>query len=600
MIGVTLQYDPVAQQLTETLTDQSNSTIPSYMNVYTGVDLAAILGTNTALIGITGATGGVTATQTVSNFSYNVGTGAYANGIVINGAATVTLDVGATAAIPNVSFTGLTVAGGGPAVLNVTASTAPTDQAYGVSFAGGTLNSSLSINVANNGAGAGTVTLGAISDGGGNYSLSTTGPGVVVLNGANTYGGNTNVSAGTLRLADGSANNIASSPTITIGGGATLDVTGLASSTLVLGNGGIAQKLAGPASKRGDNPPVNGSVSVTTGSTIAAGSGATLAITGSLALADGSHSSFTLGTPSGPNNAPTSLVNITGGLTLSGTDTVDLSGAAVAPGTYELFAFTSGTPTASQFTIGSNTAGSYIYTFSVIPNQEVDLSVSSASNASWNVNGGGSFNLATNWSPANVPSAPGVVANFGNGVPATTVNVASLTVAIDAPEVLGGLVFNNTNGTDYNLGNSGGSLTLNNNGLGATVSVAASGNANPTSTIYAQLILADNATFNVAAGNTLNVSVNGGPTTISESGGSHSLTKSGLGTLIVDRASSYTGGTTANNGILTVTAGGSSIGSGPLEVDGPGGNVTTVNLNSSQSVAGLGPGARRAAARQVA
>ncbi len=64
-IGVTLQYDPVAQTLTETLTDQTSPTTP-YTNTYTGVNLASTLGTSSALItGFTGSTGGANTTQTI-------------------------------------------------------------------------------------------------------------------------------------------------------------------------------------------------------------------------------------------------------------------------------------------------------------------------------------------------------------------------------------------------------------------------------------------------------------------------------------------------------------------------------------------------------
>ena len=100
--------------------------------------------------------------------------------------------------------------------------------------------------------------------------------------------------------------------------------------------------------------------------------------------------------------------------------------------------------------------------------------------------------------------------------------------------------------------------------------------------ITAKLTLADNATFNIAAGSSLAISAGG----IGESGGSHSLTKTGAGLLTIGAAGSYSGGTTVANGTLTLTSSGT-IGAGPLEVDGQGGNTSLVDLQNSQAVAGL-------------
>ena len=580
-INVTLAYDPVGQSVKETLLDTLNN--DTFTKTFTGFDLASILGSNTALVGFTGGTGGANATQTFSDFSYQVGIGAaYSNAVAISGGASATIDVPATADAATLTMGGLTVNHGGTATLNVLTSSAPTDSAYGLTLAATALNSNLVVNVANNGAGAGTLTLGAVSDPTGTYGLTKTGAGVLVLAGVNSYHGSTTVAAGTLRLAGGSSNNIPASPLITVGGGATLDVTGLAAGTLALGAGG-PQTLSAPASGIGT---IDGALSVADGSAISGGSGAALDFTGGLTLAGGSFSSFAL-TPAGANNSGNPLVSLAGTLTgpASGEHTLNFTGTAAA-GTYDLYNYAASSVSLGQFTLGTHPVGNFMYTLAV-SGTEIDLTVAApASNAAWNVNAGGSYNLNTNWNPANVPSGAGLIATFGNGV-STAVNAPSLTVAIDAPAVVGGLVFDNSNGTNYVLGNGGGGLTLGNSGLGSTVSVAASGIANPTSTIYANLILADNATIDVAASNTFTLSTSGSPATIGESGGSHSLTKTGPGTLIIDRPSSYTGGTIVSNGVLTVTAGGSSLGSGPLEVDGAAGNTAVVNLNSSQSVAGL-------------
>ena len=79
---------------------------------------------------------------------------------------------------------------------------------------------------------------------------------------SNTYTGNTEVAGGTLALSAANSNNIASSPVIEVGSGATLDVTGL-SGGLVLASG---QTLGGAGT-------VAGNVTVSSGSTLSPGLG---------------------------------------------------------------------------------------------------------------------------------------------------------------------------------------------------------------------------------------------------------------------------------------------------------------------------------------
>jgi len=96
----------------------------------------------------------------------------------------------------------------------------------------------------------------------GNLALTKQGTGTLTLSGVNTYTGDTDVQQGTLALShDTSNNNIATSPLVRVAQGATLDVTGLNGSQLVLASG---QTLKG-------NGTVNGNLGVAAGSTIAAG-----------------------------------------------------------------------------------------------------------------------------------------------------------------------------------------------------------------------------------------------------------------------------------------------------------------------------------------
>jgi autotransporter-associated beta strand protein len=448
---------------------------------------------------------------------------------------------------------------------------------FGGGIASGATSGVTTLTLSGSNTGANTIS-GALSDNGaGQLAVIKSWGGSWTLSGANTYSGNTTLTAGTLQLAGGSTNNIPNSPLITIAGGATLDVTGLANGTIALGSGNVPQTLAGAGTVNG-NVTVNGGLAhgggnAPAGSAIAGATGSTLTINGGLALHDGSVSNFTLGAPNGSGNPLVAFVNVTGtaGLAVDGTHTVNLSGTAQL-GTYELFAFTSGVPLATQFSIGTNAAGNFIYGFRVISNAEVDLIV--ASSVAWDFNGGGNYSDNSKWTPGLVPNSAGAPAIFGNGVSNTVNATLSATIVIDGAEVAGSLAFSNTNGTGYILGNdgvSGHGIILNNNGTGAAINVS----ANAPQAIAANLTLADNVAFNINSGSSLSVTGN-----LNESGGSRSLTFTGPGTLTLGGANSFSGGTTINTGTLNAAATGA-LGTGPVTINSGTLNATTAGALSS-------------------
>lgn len=571
-INVTIAYNVANSTVTETLVDTVTNAI--FTTQYTNQNLAAILGANTAYVGFSGATGGLAATQTISNFSYGVNS-AYANGIVLPAGVTANLDVAPSSVASSVSMGMLTVNGGSSSTLNVTASTAPADTPYGLSLSGATLSGNLTLNVANNGAGTGTVTIGAINDTGAGFGVTKTGPGTLVLAAANTYRGATTVSGGALRLVDASQtsnNNIPTSTTISVATGASLDVTGLMNGRLTLASG---QTLKGAGI-------VTGTVEAAAGSIIGGGSGTTLNIAGALTLDDQSHSSFTLGTPNGSGNATTAFVNVSGGaFAATGNHIVDLAGAAHI-GTYELYAYISGAASATQFSVGGNTAGNFNYAFHILANSEVDLIVTNPFNsASWNFDDNGSYSEQAKWNPTQLPNGAGLSATFGNGVTTTVHSPPALTVLIDGAETVGSLTFNNTNGVGYILGNdqtAGHGITLDNNGAGATVAVS----ANTPQQIQANLSLADNTVFNIAGGSSLLVTVGA----ISEIGGSRSLALTGGGSLTLDTPGIYSGGTTVTNGTLITTPTGG-LGVGPLVASAAASATSLVSLGNDQTITSL-------------
>jgi autotransporter-associated beta strand protein len=111
-------------------------------------------------------------------------------------------------------------------------------------------------------------TLGNVFTGGGSFAKA--GTGTLTLTAAETYTGNTSVTAGTLALSNSSSSNIIpSSPKIYVGPGTTLSVGGLSGGSLALASG---QTLAGSGT-------VTGGLTVGAGSTITAGTGPTPADT---------------------------------------------------------------------------------------------------------------------------------------------------------------------------------------------------------------------------------------------------------------------------------------------------------------------------------
>jgi autotransporter-associated beta strand protein len=140
-----------------------------------------------------------------------------------------------------------------------------------------------------------TVTIGANTAITGSGSLTKTGAGGLVLNGANTYSGNTTISTGTLAL--GSAGSFANSPVITVGGagssGAVLDLTAK-TGTFTFGAGQTVKGIG----------------------TIDIGAGKTVAILGTLA----------------PGNSP-GLLSVTGDLLLGASSTTLMEIAGLVRGT---------------------------------------------------------------------------------------------------------------------------------------------------------------------------------------------------------------------------------------------------------------------------
>ena len=281
-------------------------------------------------------------------------------------------------------------------------------------------------------------------------------------------------------------------------------------------------------------------------------------------------------------NATSDLLAVGGMISTTGTPTVtfDTATGLVFGHTYTLATFAASSLTTSSFNFTNVPAG---FQAEVNPAQTALLLVEGATSGQWNVNMNGSFNVGTNWDSGEVPSGVGLMATFANGVGGTVVTNSTISVNVDAADIVGSLVFNSSS-TSYTLTNGPGSISLNNGGQsngqtfvpnGSLVNVLAGSHE-----IDASLILADSAgnTFNVASGAALLVASQG----IGQSG-TQNLTMTGGGTLTLSAPSTYTGSTTVHGGTLRTTSGGS-ISTSDAVLDITSGANSTLKIGNTQSV----------------
>ena len=204
-ISVILLYDATGLTLTEILTDTANGSTFTRTSALPA-DIATLVGGTTAFFGFSGGTGGAQSLQTISNFGLGTGLASvYTNGLTVTGGSNATVDVGATALVPTVTMGGLTVGSGTGTTLNPHGNHGPVDTAYGLTVGPATINGNLNVNIANNGVGAGTLTL---------TGASNIAAGVTI-----------NQNSGTLRVSN-------TSGPATVGAGVTINVASAASMTI--------------------------------------------------------------------------------------------------------------------------------------------------------------------------------------------------------------------------------------------------------------------------------------------------------------------------------------------------------------------------------
>jgi rhamnogalacturonan endolyase len=434
------------------------------------------------------------------------------------------------------------------------------------------------------------ITLSGVMSGAGN--LNATGGGTLTLGAANTYSGNTLIDGGTLAL--GPNGSVAGSPRIIVGGGATFDVSPVAGFTL-----GGGQTLSGYGT-------VTGAV-MAAASTIYPGSNGvtgTLTFTGTLTENGGVNNEFNLSSnPAGPNN---DFINASGGLVLSGTNTILINGSSVTVGdAYPLISYVGGILTGdiTNFTVASGTlsnslAAQIIYYFP-------QKSVRGSTNITWIGNATANnwdTQTTTNWLDNTTAApdyfVPGDSVLFNNqGAIYPVVNivgsVAPATVIVDTTSNYtfkgtgtiagtGGLLVSNATLTvlTTNLYSgptiiAGGVLatpiianSASPSGIGAASS--SPGNLilnNGTLNYFGPTAATDHQITLTNAGGAIGVS-NGATLTLNGVVYGSRLVVTGPGALVLASANNYTGGTIINNGGVVAPGTVTSFGTGPLTNNG--------------------------------
>ena len=408
--------------------------------------------------------------------------------------------------------------------------------------------------IENGTAGANTLTVnttgssafaGLVRDGSaGTVAITKSGAGTLNLSGANTYSGGTTLSGGTLR-ANNASGSATGSGSVSIASGGTLDGAGF----------------------------ISGLVSVASGGIVAPGNSVGTLTVGSLTAASGSIFNFEFnGTPANDRINVTASDGLTlngGGFNLFAENTLN---GWTTTGNYNLVQYAGsiqGTGTGALSVL--NPQAGYGYTFGSsggFVNLEVYIA---AVLSNWNVDSGGSWNTGGNWSSA-IPNGA------GEGAILNTALSSPSTVTLDGSKTVGGLTLDSANGYTVAAG-SGGTLSLDSGVSQASIIVNSGSHA-----ISAPVALASNTVASVASASGLTVS--------GAISGTGSLTKSGAGSLDLDSANTYSGGTAITAGSVGFVTGG--LGSGAISVNNASLTYKGVNTDDLSSQ-GLSIGAGGAA-----
>ncbi|MBP7000598.1 autotransporter-associated beta strand repeat-containing protein [Amaricoccus sp.] len=461
-----------------------------------------------------------------------------------------------------------------------------------LSFDGGTLRNTSNVTMAraatlNAGGGTFETAAGTTLGNSGNFTgagaLTKTADGTMILTGAATHTGGTTIAAGVLQLGAGGTGgsltgDIVDNGTLVFNRSDTLDVPGVIS-----GSGQVIQAGTGDTRLLGDNSyagtttvqsgglyvngvqtgqgdtfalagatlggsgAIGGAVTIEDGATLSPGDvgtvPGTLTIAGSLALRPNAILNYSFGQANVPGGALNDLTNVGGALSLDGTlNVVTTPGGSFDPGVYRVFNYAGamedrgleiGTIPSPDFYVQTSVANqvNLVNTTGLTLNfwdgdaGPKDNGVINGGDGTWQ-NSDGNDNWTDLTGLVNAPFSDGSFAVF-TGAPGTVtvddslgaVTVSGMQYAVDGYVVIG---------DDITLVGAPDSVIRVGDGTGAGAAM--------TTTITADLT------------------------------GASGLTKTDLGTLVLDGAKSYVGDTAINGGVVEI-AGDASLGTGDLAFD---------------------------------
>lgn len=429
-------------------------------------------------------------------------------------------------------------------------------------------------------------------------ATAQSGGGSVVLSGANTYSGATNVNFGGLLM--GNAGSLASTAPVTVASGATLG-------THYSGATGSAS-IAGAVTL---NTGTLSMVDTTTGA---------LNLNGGLTINSGSALSLELGAAGSPGTSDVINLGTSGLLNVAASTPINFAAlAGFGSGTYTLLTFAAGDASGlSNFTVGTHPSG---FQFALGNNATSEfLTVSGnatppvaywtgAQDSNWNTITASS---TTNWSsnPAGTTDT-GQIPGSVTDVKFIAANGQNLTTNLGADFIIKGLEFNSAAAQSVTIGGAN-TLTIGADGLvvdsgSGAHTISATGNGTLSGLLVgtneswannsaSALTITSGISGTAGTGGTTTLTVGGsgaGGMTLSGaignglSGGSLALVASNsAGTLVLGGANTFSGGLTISQG--TVQAAGASapagvFGSGPVTLA----DNTILDLNGSSPTTGL-------------
>jgi autotransporter-associated beta strand protein len=353
--------------------------------------------------------------------------------------------------------------------------------------------------------------------------LYKTGSGTLTLPGANSFSGATTMNNGMLVLANTSGSALGTS-SLTLMGGTLATVPGLAVS--VSGN-----VWAGTAPSAAAYQIAPGGI----------GSIGTLSIGGQLGLSSNSTLDFSI------SGTSSSLLNVVGALSETGTATIDLNTSGNLSPSYTLATF--GGNNSSQPLAFTVVGAPQNYVLSIGSN---DLVLGPAGAPTWTSTASGSWNTGSNWSSTPVPNGQGqtAIVNASAGT--------AVAITLDAPQTLGTLVLGDSSNssTAFTLSaGANGSLTMANTGTSPALITVTGG----TQTIAANVALAGSLTIVPTANSTLVISGSVNEST----SGTGVLELTDAGTLILSGSNNFSSMVVTNGTLVLMNnealAGGTSL-----------------------------------------